>query len=124
MCLYPTLAGNKKYQKNKKNGGNVPVPIDGRTLWVVYECNNCIECRERKANDWRIRLLEDIRHNKNGVFVTLTFNSERTINYIVKYIHKTDANHKYYKPKVLTSSGIGKGYMARTDKERNKENVS
>ena len=217
MCLYPTLARNKKYEKNKKNGGNVPVPVDGRTLWVVYECNNCIECRERKANEWRIRLLEDIRHNKNGIFVTLTFNteslkelsegiketgyerdnkiakiavrrflerwrkknkksvrhwlvtelghkntehlhlhgiiwtdkpediekiwkygyvwkgyekngrienyvSERTVNYIVKYIHKTDADHKYYKPKVLTSAGIGRGYMTRTDKERNKFN--
>jgi len=34
-----------------------------------------------------------------------------TGNYIVKYIHKQDLIHPNYKPKVLTSPGIGKGYI-------------
>ena len=59
-------------------------------------------------------------YEKNGRIENYV--SGRTVNYIVKYIHKTDADHKYYKPKVLTSAGIGKGYMTRTDKERNKFN--
>ena len=36
-------------------------------------------------------------------------NSE-TINYITKYVTKVDFQHKQYKPKILTTPGIGKGY--------------
>lgn len=45
---------------------------------------------------------------------------ERSMHYIVKYIHKTDPKHKYYKPIILTSPGIGRGYMNRFDSTRNK----
>lgn len=46
--------------------------------------------------------------------------SERTINYITKYITKIDQDHKEYKPKVLTSSGIGKEYINNIDSKNNK----
>lgn len=46
--------------------------------------------------------------------------NEKTINYIVKYIYKTDNKHKYYKPKVLTSPGIGSNYIKRPDSKLNK----
>lgn len=46
--------------------------------------------------------------------------SERTVNYITKYINKMDEDHKEYKSKVLTSPGIGRGYFDRTDFEINK----
>lgn len=45
--------------------------------------------------------------------------NERTINYIVKYISKADEKHKTYKPVILTSSGIGKGYILRKDAKNN-----
>ncbi len=45
--------------------------------------------------------------------------SERTVNYIVKYISKIDVLHKEYKSKVLTSAGIGSGYMERMDSTGN-----
>jgi hypothetical protein len=48
------------------------------------------------------------------------FVNEKTINYIVKYINKQDFEHKNYKPKILTSRGIGKGYFNRSDFIRNK----
>jgi len=177
-----------------------------------------MECKKQKAREWQIRLQEDIRHNQNAKFVTLTFSnksikhlaeleelkylkgyeldnaiatkavrlflerwrkkykkslrhwlvtelghngtenihlhgivytdnmdeveriwnygwvwkgneklgkienyvSDRTINYIVKYIHKQDTKHTAYKSKVLTSAGIGGGYTKRTDILRNK----
>ena len=47
------------------------------------------------------------------------FVNERTINYIVKYIHKIDEDHKGYKPIVLTSAGIGKNYIERGDAKNN-----
>lgn len=48
--------------------------------------------------------------------------NEKTINYIVKYISKSDIKHKEYKAKILTTPGIGKGYLKRKDSTRNKFN--
>lgn len=205
---------------NKKNGGVIPAVPDKRIMYVPIGCGNCIECRKQKASNWRTRLQEDIRHNINGKFITLTFSNEsikmleqrinkdkpteqrlrgytldnaiailsvklfrerwrkeygksirhwlvtelghngtenihmhgliwtnepiekvikhwqygyvwprnsqvktyvnsKTINYIVKYVSKIDTQHKYYKSIVLTSAGIGKGYMDRIDCKRN-----
>lgn len=36
--------------------------------------------------------------------------SERTVNYIVKYITKTDPQHKEFTPRILNSRGIGRNY--------------
>jgi len=36
--------------------------------------------------------------------------NSQTINYISKYITKQDLKHKAYKPKILTSAGMGKNY--------------
>lgn len=76
MCLYPKLIQNRKYQRNKKNGGNVPIPTDQRVLWVPVGCGKCMECRKQKARGWSVRLQEEIRESKNGKFITLTFSNE------------------------------------------------
>ena len=214
MCLYPKLITNRKYTATKKNGGVIPTVTDKRTLVVPVGCGKCMECVKKKGREWQVRLLEDIRHNKNGKFVTFTFSNESiaelageikglegyeldneiatlgmrrflerwrkkykksvrhwmvtelghqgtenihmhgiiwtnessetideiwkygytwigdekrkgyvneaTVNYITKYITKTDMKHKEYKPKVLTSPGIGKGYIDRPDSKNNK----
>lgn len=55
-------------------------------------------------------------YNKNGKrinYVTL-----KTINYIVKYITKVDAKHKFYKSVILCSAKIGANYNT----ERNRKN--
>ena len=46
--------------------------------------------------------------------------NEKTINYITKYITKTDLKHKEYKSLILTSSGIGSNYINRADSKNNK----
>jgi len=213
MCLYPKLIQNRKYIANKKNGGVIPAVLDNRVLYVPVGCGKCMECKKQKSRDWQVRLLEDLRHNKNGIFVTLTFSnesiaelgketnlegydrdneiakigvrrflerwrkkykksvrhwlvtelghngtenihmhgiiwtdkrdsitdiwkygytwvmdkekgyvSEQTINYIVKYINKTDFKHKEYNSRIFTSPGIGKNYMNRLDSKLNKYN--
>lgn len=48
--------------------------------------------------------------------------NEKTINYIVKYLYKTDKIHKYYTPVILTSKGIGNKYLDRIDSKNNKFN--
>lgn len=216
MCLYPKLIINRKYTANKKNGGNIPPLPDPRVKYVPIGCQECIECRKQKARSWQARLLEDIRENKNGKFITLTFSNEsikkiyeeiedgliedidnriatyavrhflerwrkeykkslrhwlvtelghngtenihihgivwtdepltkvekhwqygfvwkgkeqngqiinyvneKTINYIVKYIHKQDERHTTFKSKILTSSAIGANYLKRQDHHKN-----
>ncbi|AXH74815.1 MAG: replication initiator protein [Microviridae sp.] len=76
MCLYPRLMFNPKYKANKKNGGQVPPVKDKRVLYVPIQCNKCIECRKRISRQWKTRLEEEIRHNTNGKFVTLTFSNK------------------------------------------------
>lgn len=76
MCLYPRLIRNRKYTVNKKNGGDVPTTDDPRVLVVPIGCGECMECRKKRGREWSVRLQEEIRHNKNGVFVTLTFSNE------------------------------------------------
>lgn len=45
--------------------------------------------------------------------------SERTVNYIIKYVTKVDRDHMYYKSRVLTSPGIGKRYANSVDRKNN-----
>lgn len=54
----------------------MPAVIDERTLYVPIGCNKCMECRKQKARDWKARLMEDIKENKNGRFITLTFSND------------------------------------------------
>jgi hypothetical protein len=76
MCLFPKLIENRKYKANKKNGGIIPPVSDKRTLMVPVGCGKCIECKKQKARNWQVRLHEEIRHDKKGKFVTLTFSDE------------------------------------------------
>ena len=48
--------------------------------------------------------------------------NERTVNYIIKYITKQDADHKHYKSIILTSAGIGSNYINRYDSKKNEYN--
>lgn len=209
MCLYSRFIRNPKYKSNKKNQGIIPEITDPRVLYVPVGCQECIECMKKKARDWQIRLMEEIKTSTNGKYITLTLNNESiaelseickgvtgykldnkiaieavarfrerwrkkyktsikhwlvtelghtgtenihlhgliwtnesydeieriwkygwiwkgswvnntTINYIIKYIHKQDEDHKGYKAKVLTSPGMGQGYTRRRDSKNNK----
>lgn len=211
MCVYPTYIMNRKYIANKKNKGKPPPVVDERVLYVPIGCGNCIECLKQKQSEWKVRLQEELKTEKNGKFVTLTLSNEsmkllgdniesyakgyvrdnliatlavrrflerwrkkykisvkhwlitewgqnnsermhlhgiiwtdnkydiepiwkyghvfigdyvneRSINYIVKYLGKVDMKHKNYKPKILTSPGIGKGYTDRYDSKLNRFN--
>ena len=76
MCLYPKLIKNRRYTVTKKNGGKIPPVFDERTLYVPIGCGKCIECMKQKKRNWQVRLLEEIKHDKTGKFVTLTFSEE------------------------------------------------
>lgn len=76
MCLYPVMMRNPKYLPNKKNGGKPPEAPDNKVLWVPVGCGRCEQCMRQRADSWRVRLLEEIKVDKSGVFVTLTFNED------------------------------------------------
>ena len=50
------------------------------------------------------------------------FVNERTVNYIVKYLHKLDLHHKNFVGKVLCSKGIGSNYLNTYNSSRNSFN--
>jgi len=50
--------------------------------------------------------------------------NERTVNYIQKYVSKQDLAHKEYRPKILTSAGIGGNYINRVDAGLNKYKIN
>lgn len=62
------------------------------------------------------------KHWKYGNVWIGDYVNERTINYIVKYLHKSDPLHKYYSPIVLCSKGIGSNYINRWDSKNNTYN--
>lgn len=59
-----------------------------------------------------------IGKQKNGTIKNYV--SERTVNYIVKYITKTDPLHKWYKPRIYCSPGIGANYIKSYNAKKNK----
>ncbi|AXH77853.1 MAG: replication initiator protein [Microviridae sp.] len=79
MCLYPKIIRNRKYTSNKKNNGIVPEIKDKRTEYVPVGCGKCMECKKQKSRAWAVRLQEEIKENKNGVMVTLTFTDEEIV---------------------------------------------
>ena len=83
MCLYTKYILNPKYLPNKSNGYNPPVCTDERLKYVPTSCGVCIECRKEKKRNWTIRLNEELKRDKNALFVTLTFNNE-SLEYIRK----------------------------------------
>ena len=94
MCLYPKLIKNKKYIPNEKNKGRPPIMKDKRTELVPVGCGKCIECMRQKRNEWSVRLLEEIRHDNEATFITLTF-SQESLQELGKEIQTADT-YLYY----------------------------
>lgn len=91
MCLYTKMVLNPKYLPNKKNNGNPPACDDERKRYVPVGCGNCIECRRQKQRGWQVRLGEEIKHDKTGQFVTLTF-TEKALEELEKEAETKEAN--------------------------------
>ena len=56
-----------------------------------------------------------IENWKYGFVFVGSYVSEKTINYITKYILKDDLNNRHFTGKILTSSGIGAKFLERDD---------
>lgn len=74
MCLFPRFIKNKAYSTNKYS--KYWATQDERKKYVAIGCGNCYECRRQKAQQWKVRLNEEIKVHKYAYFVTLTFSNE------------------------------------------------
>ena len=92
MCLYPKLILNRKYLTHKKNGGIPPKCPDERLRYVTAACGKCYECRKQKSRAWLVRMQEELRHDNNAIFVTLTFEDKWYQTISKKYSIKDDNN--------------------------------
>jgi hypothetical protein len=63
---------------------------------VPVGCGKCIECRKQNARNWQVRLQEEVKIDKTGKFVTLSFNDDSldrladSINFDEEGIEKKD----------------------------------
>ena len=74
MCLYPRFIKNKAYSKQRFLA--IGTTMDERKKYVPIGCGECYECRRQKAQQWKVRLCEEIKVNKYAYFTTLTFSNE------------------------------------------------
>ena len=86
----------------------MPQAKDRRVLLVPVGCGKCIECRKQKAREWQVRMSEEIKHDKRGKFVTLTFSNEG--------LEELEEAVTWQKVRV----GIKKVYKLRSGETRNK----
>lgn len=63
---------------------------------------------------------EIVERWQNGFIWVGDYVTEKTVNYIMKYVTKIDNDHKNFIPKILCSSGLGKNYINSLNMERNK----
>ena len=86
----------------------------------LLEVVNKLRESEELAKIWKYGFIWDGKRDSWGR--KQNYVSAKTINYIIKYVTKVDLKHKFYKQIILTSAGIGAGYMKRTDWIKNKFN--
>lgn len=75
MCLFPKIIDNPKYKGSRKNNYRPPAVVP-EFAKIAIPCGYCIECRKKRARDWIIRLKEEVRRDRKGYFVTLTYSDE------------------------------------------------
>lgn len=99
----------KKYKKSVKH-------------WLVTELGHKgTENIHMHGIIWTDKPAEEIKNIwKYGYVWIGEYVNEKTINYIVKYITKTDLKHENYNSKVLCSPGIGSKYTNRLESKNNK----
>lgn len=95
MCLYPRFIKNKRYlayNTSHKKWEKIAECEDYRKMYVPIGCGECYECRRQKAQQWRVRLQEELKVNKHAYFVTLTFSNESLLKLMKETETTTETN--------------------------------
>lgn len=61
MCYQPIQIKNPKFG------------LPGQEQYLLVGCRKCIECRQRRANEWAVRCMAEARKYEHNCFITLTY---------------------------------------------------
>lgn len=93
-CLTPLTIENPKYRPNSKNNWTYDIPHDPRLRRIQVPCGKCVECRRRRASDWRFRMQQEYKYNPDKFyFITMTFNDE-SLEALLKEAPNEDGTYK------------------------------
>lgn len=76
MCIYTKAVENPRFKKWRKENGGLHPNYDYKKAYVPIECGECIECRRKKAREWKTRIREEWKDKGVAHFVTLTFSEK------------------------------------------------
>ena len=113
-CLHPIVIKNKRYTSFHKfctetsgygfeDYNKFMIQTYGtlhpKDEYLSVPCGHCLECRKRKAREWRVRLLWEHTRHRNGIFITLSISPkyyDEVLSCPPKYIRKyLDLLRKY-----------------------------
>jgi hypothetical protein len=84
-------------------------------MHAIIWCNDEELIKER----WKYGIL-DVGNKSDITGKVTNYVNEKTVNYIVKYVMKTDKKHPNYQSKIMASNGMGGGYLKGKNSENNK----
>lgn len=61
MCYQPIQIKNPKYG------------LPGEEQYLLVNCRKCIECRQKRANEWAVRCMAEAQKYEHNSFITLTY---------------------------------------------------
>ena len=109
----------KKYKKSPRHWFVTELGERGTERIHIHGIIWTNRSEEEIADRWRFSKQNSHASQSVGFVYVGEYVNDRTVGYIVKYLHKADIKHKEYVPKVFASKGIGSGYFRRSDWQRN-----
>ena len=85
MCKNKIIIKNKRYQPTKKNEYTKETPRDRRLSYIEIPCGECIECKKKRKEMWRVRIENELLDSKTAIFFTGTFSDEAIENIKEQY---------------------------------------
>jgi hypothetical protein len=118
-----SLASRRFFERYRKKNGKYP------RYWLVSELGQKNhEHIHMHGIIWTEETIENIKKLWKYGHAHVSSSKEnkgwvniQTINYIVKYVTKPDTKHKYFKPIVRNSKGMGLAYIKTHDAKQNKK---
>lgn len=103
MCLSPVTVPRKSWHMTKT--GKYSYDFDGH--YISVPCGHCVSCLKKKRDNWRVRLVEELKYNKCAYFFTLTYDDKYlpTDSLGFAHVNKCDVQ-KFFKRLRKLCSGI------------------
>lgn len=96
-CIKPLRVVNPHYRKLPEDVRQTMMR-ERSDYYVQAPCGRCALCRKKRANAWRLRLINEYMGSQNAYFFTLTFNdsNQHLAKDMVDLVRKWRQNYKYH----------------------------